>query len=345
MRKLQPVGARVRWMLFCYWILFWFHPFRNVLAWWVDLPTSTTGSGDTSFKVLLVFVELTVAVLASLILPKERAPGWSTLSLVSRFILAAVLVEYGFLKVFQLQMSQPGILRLTRALGDSSPMGLLWAFVGASPAYQSLLGWVEVVGGLALLWAPTRGFGILVCLVATSQIFLLNLCYDVPVKTGSLHYLLLSILLCCLHFNEPVTEAAREAAWKRNLHLLAAIYILWSSLSLVWSYPQREKAGPLNGIWQAVEPHQVRHLLIPWPGVVVMEKFDGSRKGYRLERGEGWLKFGDFRLDFELGDDTMKLCGQVDGIDIDMRYNRKSLDDFNLRNHHFRWIQERPDNR
>lgn len=67
-----------------------------------------------------------------------------------RFSLAGILIDYGAAKVFLGQFSALGAERLLQKFGDASPMGLLWAFKGASPAYQVFSGVIELLAGLLL---------------------------------------------------------------------------------------------------------------------------------------------------------------------------------------------------
>ena len=73
-----------------------------------------------------------------------------------RYALAAAMLSYGWFKLIPVQMPAPGPERLLNALGDTSPMGLLWALMGASPAYQMFAGFGEALGGVLLLWRRTR---------------------------------------------------------------------------------------------------------------------------------------------------------------------------------------------
>jgi hypothetical protein len=66
-----------------------------------------------------------------------------------RYALAARLLAYGFAKVFLPQMPLPEPIALLTPYGRSSPMMLLWTFMGTSPTYEMLAGFAEV--GAALL--------------------------------------------------------------------------------------------------------------------------------------------------------------------------------------------------
>jgi hypothetical protein len=112
-----------------------------------------------------------------------------------RFFLFQMLLGYGFAKVFPVQFAPPSSYRLAQQLGDMSPMGLLWTFMGFSTVYQMFTGWVEVIAGLCLVTRRTTLLGALLSTLAMGQVFVLNMCFDVPVKLYSFHYLIMSIFL------------------------------------------------------------------------------------------------------------------------------------------------------
>jgi hypothetical protein len=85
--------------------------------------------------------------------------------------------------------------RLVEPYGNFSPTGALWAQVGISQPYQILLGATEVLGGLLLLLPRTAAAGALVCAFDLTQVFILNMTYDIRLKSVSSQLLLLSLLL------------------------------------------------------------------------------------------------------------------------------------------------------
>ena len=52
---------------------------------------------------------------------------------------------YGFAKLCLSQFAPPSPARLDQPIGESTPMGILWTFMGASPAYCIFTGAVEVL--------------------------------------------------------------------------------------------------------------------------------------------------------------------------------------------------------
>ncbi len=159
------------------------------------------GSGDTLFDWLLVACELVLAAIAALVWTaidrgrrrQATLQGWVTFAV--RTLLAAEMFLYGLDKVFPLQFRDMTLSRMIEPMSSKTPMGVLWDFMAASVGYTIFAGLVEVAGGILLLIPQTVTLGALLCVAAMTNVFVLNLTYDVPVKRGSGHLLLLSLFL------------------------------------------------------------------------------------------------------------------------------------------------------
>ncbi|MCA9658562.1 MAG: hypothetical protein KC486_09470 [Myxococcales bacterium] len=163
----------------------------------VDLPS---GSGDTTFKWVRIAVFAAVAVVVAglwTLRARGRDPARARLwiRILVRYNLAAYMLSYGLAKVLVLQFQPPTLDRLVQRFGDASPMGLLWTFMGYSPAYTIFTGALEVLGGLLLLSRRTALAGALLLVGVLANVVMLNLCYDVPVKQFSIHLLAMSLVL------------------------------------------------------------------------------------------------------------------------------------------------------
>jgi hypothetical protein len=154
-----------------------------------ELPEQT-GSGDTLWSYVQMGANLAIALVAAAAwtaLDRRRVQyrmlaAW--LGLFVRWALFCTMAFYGFSKVFPLQMPWDAG-RLVQPLGEFSPMGLVWTFMGASMPYEMLAGWAEVIGGLLLVWRRTAGIGALLLLGVVGNVAAINYCYDVPVKLYS----------------------------------------------------------------------------------------------------------------------------------------------------------------
>jgi hypothetical protein len=160
-----------------------------------------SGSGDKTFDWVLAFCLLVFAIAATCVwsLLDRRRENYVTLykwfRLFIRFALATELFLYGLDKVIPLQMPFPPLTRLLEPFHDFSPMGVLWYSIGASRSYEIFAGCAEVLGGVLLIFPRTTMLGALVALADMTQVFMLNMTYDVPVKLFSFHLLLLSVFL------------------------------------------------------------------------------------------------------------------------------------------------------
>src|SRR5260221_2659288 len=65
-----------------------------------------------------------------------------------RFTLAAAMVTYGAQKVIPAQFAPPTLDRLVTPFGSSSPMGILWAFMGVSKGYNFFPGAIDLASGI-----------------------------------------------------------------------------------------------------------------------------------------------------------------------------------------------------
>jgi hypothetical protein len=193
----------------------WIYEQKNEACKWVgahvlhvDVIIQPTGSGDTMRAYVGCLCALVIAaglaLMWTLILwgVGRWKPAWQPpfrlLNLVRvlvRFFLVEMFFGYGFAKVFPLQFPPPSSYRLSVQVGDMSPMGLLWTLMGFSPAYEIFTGAVEVLAGLLLTTRRTTLLGALVAMAAMMQVFVLNMCFDVPVKLYSFHYLVMAAFL------------------------------------------------------------------------------------------------------------------------------------------------------
>lgn len=164
-----------------------------------DIPYQDNGSGDTLGDWLFLLATVIAAVVGALIwsaIDRRRArDAWlrERLRIAVRYTLAGIVVYYGVIKVMCLQFPAPSLGRLLQPYGKSSPMGLMWTFMGASAPYQIFAGTTEVLGSLLLLFRRTTTLGALLLAMVLTNVVMLNFCYDVPVKIASSTYL----GMCC----------------------------------------------------------------------------------------------------------------------------------------------------
>ena len=245
------------------WLGGWyFRAVQNLIVWTgtrvmqisseIDLHRLGTGSGDTLVSYLQVLCTLAVAGVAAAaasIVDGKRlaypiAREW--LRVYVRYSLAAIMLSYGMAKVFPGQFGALTLDRYMETYGQSSPMGVLWTFMGSSRPYTFFCGAVETIGGLLLFWQRTTALGALTVAASMFNVVLLNFSYDVPVKLYSSHLFLLAAFLLLpdlrrlasfFLFNEPapatILRTPFSSVW-RHRAALAAKYavigiVLWQT--------------------------------------------------------------------------------------------------------------------
>jgi hypothetical protein len=183
-----PVGPTVMWVI------------KNVFQDDRQLQM-VGGSGDKMFDFVLVFCLLVFSAVVTLIwsLLDRRRPNYVRLykwfRVYARFGLGTTMLLYGMIKAIPLQMSAPSLTRLLEPYGHFSPMGVLWASLGASFPYERAVGMAELLAAALLFIPQTVVLGGVVALIDSLQIFLLNMTYDVPVKLFAFHLILLSLVI------------------------------------------------------------------------------------------------------------------------------------------------------
>jgi uncharacterized membrane protein YphA (DoxX/SURF4 family) len=190
-------------------------PMRQIIFWTAahvfrirhPLVYSGSGSGDKTFDWIESFCLLVISALITAIwsyLDRKRE-NYVTLHkwfrLFIRFALASELILYGMDKFVPLQMPFPYLTTLVEPYGNFSRMGVLWASIGSSTSYEIFAGCAELLGGILLIFPRTTTFGTLVCMADLTQVFMLNMTYDVPVKLFSFHLILMSYFLLVPEFS------------------------------------------------------------------------------------------------------------------------------------------------
>ena len=137
---------------------------------------------------------------------QENAPGWRSrvglalLTLV-RYLLGAWMLPYGISKLanFQFQVSA---WDYAQPLGELSGKVLTWAFLGYQPWFQFLLGALETVPAVLLLFRRTWRLGALLLLPMILNVTLMNYAMDLwdATKTISLSMLMLNVILIACSF-------------------------------------------------------------------------------------------------------------------------------------------------
>jgi hypothetical protein len=289
-----------------------------------EITVRPNGSGDTTYNYVQVVCFAVIAGVATVLwtlLDRRRtqyARLHRALRIYVRFGLAYFMILYGAVKVIKSQFPDPGLDRLLQPIGDTSPMGLLWTFMGASTGYNIFAGGGELLGGLLLTMRHTTILGALVSIGVLANVFVLNMCYDVPVKLFSVHLLAMAVFIALpdlrriadfFVFNRALAAVEYPPLLGRKwldrgvcvVRTILVLIVVGLSLYVAdqgrKQFAKRAEQSPLYGIWN-VEDFELdgkshpalvtdtgrwRRVIFDYPGVLALQLMSDSRERYLLK--------------------------------------------------------------
>jgi hypothetical protein len=355
-----------------------------------DVPSVFNGSGDRTFDYLLVACLLLIALVITVIwtLFDRKRLSYPTLyrwlNLYVRFSLGTAMIGYGAFKVISSQFPAPTLDRLMQSYGESSPMGLLWTFMGASEAYTMFVGFAEMISGILLFPRKTTTLGALMSMGVLSNVVALNFSYDVPVKLYSSHLLAMAIFLLLpdlrrlanfFILDRPVEcvrvqPLFRRPLWHRGALVIASLFLITVvGTSLYQSYDQRRlftgQRSPLYGVWEVEEfslgqstatasAPRWRRIIFDSPRRIAVQTTDLlERYGSQLDQEKRTLTLRkrddpnwNTVLTYEqVSPEVITLAGALNGSEMTARLHRTDERKFLLTDRGFHWINEFPFNR
>jgi hypothetical protein len=305
---------------------------RGLTPW--PVVVEPTGSGDTAAQIVRAVAIGVVAVVAgmawSLLVRRPtsypRASRW--LHLLVRWWLAFVLLRDGVAMLYVGKFGELTNARLLGTIGDASPMGLLWTFMAASPAYETLAGVLVVAPALLLLHRRTALLGALLGAVVLANVVALYWCYDVPVKLNSTHLFVAALallwpwraslwaLFAAGRSCAPPDLAVVRAGWLRVALTVAGALLATAHLLTLhvehrqYAVEQAAKAGPrpeLHGVWTVESMKVERGSVDPAgsPAVVEVPPTDATRwRQLVIGRGVAYAEdLAGTRIEFTYGED------------------------------------------
>lgn len=305
---LPPQSILTRWNLptrlgfrlaFAFFVLWFFPQPFNVSADWVSVVSpklvpwlasralhvqippihysSYTAIGDNVYGIARSLLLLTVAIAATFIwsAADRKRTHYETLHaclrLYVRVVLGAYMLEYGSWKViFPDQIRPPTLSSLLVPFGDLAPLARLWLFMGSSQFYTFCAGAVEMIGGALLFIPGLTTVGALICAGALTNVFLLNVSYDVGVTQFTFMLLSMAVFLLApdlrrfrdafiLRREVPAqpTRPLFTRSWLEKAVLLLAVvagsYWMITDLVAEWNNSRTQSATqlktPYYGVW------------------------------------------------------------------------------------------------
>ncbi|NRB48143.1 MAG: DoxX family protein [Saprospiraceae bacterium] len=320
---------------------------KTILGYGSEVKLESTGSGDRVFDyVRLTFnVCLTSIIVAvwSLLDRKERDyhRQYNLLTVIIRVILFLSMLLYGFGKVFKGQFPDHSFEKLVQTVGELSPMGLAWTFMGHSHSYNIFIGLAEVLGGTLMLSRKTTTLGSIIILGVMSNVFMMNMTYDIPVKIVSAHIVFFSLILILADqkrlvdffikneqvSKKPIQPTFKQArtnsvlsSIKKLLVVLIAVIVLIQLLVKFDMREQLKEKSEISGLWETQRFEKNGKLL---PPLIT----DSSRWHYFIveKKREAVVKKMTGELDrFQTKVDTVEkqiwLSTEIDSVGLPLSY-------------------------
>ncbi|WP_223032723.1 DoxX family protein [Hanstruepera marina] len=243
-----------------------------------DYDISGYGSGDHTFSYVKLFSGFLLSVLTTTIwsIVDRKRPSYNALLywflVLLRLYLIYFMLVYGFVKVFKSQFPYPSLSRMLQPLGEFSPMGLAWTYMGYSNGFNIFTGTLEVIAGLLLISKRTQTLGALMVVGVMTHVAAMNFMYDIPVKLFSVHLVLMALFIfstdskrfCNVFlFNKPTESSQYFRPNKEPLYnkitfwmkivllILVLVMILPRGLSNSKKWGDKREKPYLYGIWEA----------------------------------------------------------------------------------------------
>jgi hypothetical protein len=332
-------------------------------------------SGDTVFYWTQTLWLLCVSVVIAAIWWRFRgatrgeATLWRWFRLFLRFALASQMFYFGMAKVIPTQFVPPALTTLVQPIGNMGLSNLLWIFMGSSTPYQVFTGCAEIAAGLLLLSPRTTPLGALIALADMTQVFALNMAYDVGLKQITFHFIVMALLLLAPDAKRlagALVRSDERVHWPQvafGAYLLATFAVLQIGQWRAAESPAHPRSA-LYGIWDidelsvdaGVRPAALndydrrwRRAIFDFPERMAFERTDDSlarygvtidtaRRTLMLTKGNSRTWSASFTFE-QPAEDQLTLDGEMDGHAVRMRLSRVGMDTFPLLNSDFRWVR------
>ena len=210
-----------------------------------------------------------------------------------RYYLSLSMMPYAISKIMQTQFVLLPFSFWQKPLETLSGKSITWAFFGYSPWFQILLGILEFIPAILLLFRRTTLLGAILLLPITLNVCLVNYALDLwsATKQISLTFLLLNMLILLLEWRRIKIIVATVLDKGNNTKYLLAEILLGISLLTVCLYfsisdlnRYKKQENFLTGKWTAQKPNE-------W--TLISEKINDSLQKPRLQKSY-FGAYGDY---------------------------------------------------
>jgi len=201
---------------------------------------------------------------------------------VARYLLGLVMIFYSITKILQTQFVVVPFLQWQQPLESLSGKTIAWAFLGHSPWFEILLGFLELIPGILLLFRRTILLGAILLLPVTLNVFLINHALNLwdDTKVISLILLILNIIVLMFEWRRikglALTVLGSDTKFKGTIaevviNFVVVAVITYLGCDLLFGYINQKNV--LIGDWYHRHPNE-------W--ILQSEKIGDSTLRHRL---------------------------------------------------------------
>lgn len=283
----------------------WLEPMFNKIVIWEGQEMYHSGEDSIGmvcnfFNVLIVSV--TIYGLLAFKLSEDHKSEFSVYSVTwIRYYLAIILLIYGFDKVYKWQFYSPESNILYTRVKDLPQDMLYWTTMGTSYSYSMFGGILEVLAGGLLLFRKSYVIGSLLSLGVLTNVFAVNIGFDITIKIFSGFLLFLSCVLLfpfiedlVSFFRGKVTQLNQTVPTysKRRFYLPVKVLVLL----LILIETQYKYVGTgnfnddlavrhhLNGVYEVIEgDEKIERIHFHRQGYFILETFNDEFIDFKLQ--------------------------------------------------------------
>lgn len=182
-----------------------------------------------------------------------------------RYALGLGMIPYALTKIFKTQFVLLPVGISQMPLEQIEGAKLAWAFLGYSAWFQVMLGFLELIPALLLLFRKTALMGALLMLPLTLNVCLINFALDLWVDTQLISsvFLLLNLLILIFYWTNlksisqiilPKKHFLRFGKIEITANLILLLIVMSGSLNLLRTYIQ--DTNELTGDWYHQRPYE-----------------------------------------------------------------------------------------
>ena len=262
---------------------------------WIGVGPLALHSDSLGFWILCIALPV-LFLLIYKFFEKYLALDWS---IFMRYLMALVLLKYGMDKMLMQQFMAPEINLLSQKLMHFDKDLLFWTSMGTSAFFNAVVGSLEILTAVLLLYNRSLCFGQTLAVLLFSAIVFINISFDIGVKAFASFLLLGSILLhvkyILLWWNLFISLNSKRSPFV----LLKTVCLFAVCGLLLFEGIEKDAYLVQPKQWKVLNHHEFGRIYLNTESFLIFEKNNGERLSFPFLQ----LPTGTFKI--QTGENTM----------------------------------------